>query len=287
MDNETNAQSPRTEHGTPSGRVHGKVVVVTGAARGQGAAEARALAAEGAIVVATDLVEPEAVDPAELGGHGDSMVYRQLDVTDPSGWARLAADLKADHGEVHGLVNNAGVTHLASLMEVTLPDWDRILRVNTTGPLLGIQTLAPMMPRGASIVTIGSVAALTPNFNVAYTVSKWAVRGLARVASLELGPLGIRSNLIHPGYIETPMMAAVPPAFQEAQVAANPLGILGEPEDVAHLVVYLISDESRYVSGAEIAVDGGFTGQAGAKTLIDAVRAHASAGAAGAHPRPG
>ena len=174
---------------------------------------------------------------------------------------------------MNGLVNNAGRTHLAGLLDVRLADWEQAFRVNTTGPLLAIQAMVPLMPPGASIVTIGSAAALTPNFTAAYTASKWAVRGLAKVASVELGPLGIRSNLIHPGYIETPMVSDAPAAFRRAQLDANPLGILGEPEDVAHLVVYLISDESRYLSGAEIAVDGGFTGQAGAKTLFDAVRA--------------
>ncbi|MFI6357256.1 SDR family NAD(P)-dependent oxidoreductase [Streptomyces sp. NPDC050743] len=269
---------PAPQGTAPVGRVAGKVVVITGAARGQGAAQARALAAEGATVVATDIVAADALAPGELDGHADSVVYRQLDVSDPAGWARLAAELRTRYGHVHGLVNNAGRTHLARLMEVTLADWEGIFRVNTTGPLLGIQALAPLMPPGASIVTIGSVAALTPNFTAAYTASKWAVRGLAKVAGLELGPLGIRSNLIHPGYIQTPMVADAPPTFRQAQLAANPLGILGEPEDVAHLVVYLISDESRYLSGAEIAVDGGFTGQAGAKSLLDAVLAAEGSG---------
>jgi 3alpha(or 20beta)-hydroxysteroid dehydrogenase len=269
----TGLHEPGRKSTATAGRVAGKVVVITGAARGQGAAEARALAAEGATVVATDLIAAAEVVPGELDGHGDGIVYRQLDVTDSAAWARLAAELKVRHGQVHGLVNNAGLTHLARLLDVELVDWERILRVNTTGPLLGIQALTPLMPPGASIVTIGSAAAVTPNFTAAYTASKWAVRGLAKVASLELGPLGIRSNLVHPGYIETPMVADAPPAFRQAQLAANPLGILGKPEDVAHLVVYLISDESRYLSGAEIAVDGGFTAQAGAKTLLDAVRA--------------
>jgi len=133
------------------------------------------------------------------------------------------------------------------------------------------------MPPGSSIVTIGSAAALTPHYTVAYTASKWAVRALAKVASLELGPLGIRSNLIHPGYIETPMVANASATFRQASIDANPLGILGRPADVAHLVVYLISDESRYVSGAEIAVDGGQTNQSGVKFLSDAVRGAASA----------
>jgi len=264
-----------------TGRVAGKVVVITGAARGQGAAEARALADEGATVIATDVVGPEDVAPGELDGHVESITYRQLDVADPAGWATLAAELGERFDRVHGLVNNAGLTHRARLLDVELADWERMFRVNTTGPLLGMQALVPLMPPGSSIVTIGSAAALTPHYTVAYTASKWAVRGLAKVASLELGPLGIRANLVHPGYIETPMVANAPATFRQAQLEANPLGINGTPEDVAHLVVYLISDESRYVSGAEIAVDGGFTSQSGVKFLSDAVR-----GAAPAQPTP-
>jgi len=259
-----------------AGRVAGKVVVVTGAARGQGAAGARALAAEGATVVATDVAAAAHVAPGELDGHGrehgGAIIYRRLDVTDPDGWAALAAELAERHGQVHGLVNNAGLTHRARLLDVELADWERMFRVNTTGPLLGIQAMVPLMPPGSSIVTIGSAAAVTPHYTVAYTASKWAVRGLAKVASLELGPLGIRSNLVHPGYIETPMVANAPATFRQAQLDANPLGIVGEPDDVANLVVFLIGDESRYISGAEIVVDGGFTNQAGVKHLSDAVR---------------
>jgi len=253
-----------------SGRVADKVVVLTGAARGQGAAEARLLAAEGATVVATDVVAPEDVAPGELDAA--TIVYRQLDVADPAGWAALAAELGERYGQVHGLVNNAGLTHRARLLDVEVADWERMFRVNTTGPLLGIQSLVPLMPPGSSIVTIGSAAAITPHYTVAYTASKWAVRGLAKVASLELGPLGIRSNLVHPGFIDTPMVANAPATFRQASLDVNPLGILGEPDDVAYLVLYLISDESRYVSGAEIAVDGGQTSQAGVKYLSDAVR---------------
>jgi 3alpha(or 20beta)-hydroxysteroid dehydrogenase len=250
--------------------VAGKVVVITGAARGQGAAEARALAADGAAVVATDVVPSSDVDGGELSG--DAIVYRQLDVTDPAGWAALATELGDRYGQVHGLVNNAGMTHRARLLDVELADWERMFRINATGPLLGIQAMVPLMRPGASIVTIGSAAAVTPHYTVAYTASKWAARGLAKVASLELGPLGIRSNLVHPGYIETPMVANAPATFRQAQLDANPLGIVGAPEDVASLIVFLISDESRYISGAEIVVDGGFTNQAGVKHLSDAVR---------------
>jgi 3alpha(or 20beta)-hydroxysteroid dehydrogenase len=263
-----------------AGRVAGKVVVITGAARGQGAAEARALAAEGATVIATDVAAAADVAPGELDGHGDAIIYRRLDVADPDGWAVLAAELAERHGHVHGLVNNAGLTHRARLLDVELADWERMFRVNTAGPLLGIQAMVPLMPPGSSIVTIGSAAAVTPHYTVAYTASKWAVRGLAKVASLELGPLGIRSNLVHPGYVETPMVADAPATFRQAQLDANPLGIIGDPDDVANLVVFLISDESRYISGAEIVVDGGFTNQAGVKHLSDAVRGVAPAHAA-------
>ena len=129
-------------------------------------------------MVATDLVAAADVAPGELD-HG-AIAYRQLDVTHPVGWAHLAAELRTRYGQVHGLVNNAGVGDLAGLLEVQLGDWERTFRVNTTGPLLGIQAIVPLMAPGASIVTIGSVAALTPNFTAAYTASKWAVRGLAR-----------------------------------------------------------------------------------------------------------
>ncbi|WP_051721339.1 MULTISPECIES: SDR family oxidoreductase [Actinomycetes] len=250
------------------GRMAGKVVVVTGAARGQGAAEAQALATQGARVVATDITCAEDLDPDAFG---DAIVYRQLDVGDPAAWTALGVELLGAYGEVHGLVNNAGLTHRARLMDVELADWERMFRVNTTGALLGIQTLAPLMKPGASIVTIGSIAAVTPHYTVAYTASKWAVRGLSKVASLELGPRGIRVNLVHPGYIETPMVANAPTAFRQANIDSTPLGTVGSVDDIANLIVFLLSDESTYISGAEIAVDGGLSSQGGVKFLSDAV----------------
>jgi 3alpha(or 20beta)-hydroxysteroid dehydrogenase len=244
-----------------TGRVAGKIVVVTGAGQGQGAAEARLLAAEGARVVGCDL-EPE---PAE---ELDGVEYRQLNVTDAAAWAALAADLE----RVDGLVANAGVTWRARLGDVDPADLARVSEVNVTGTLLGIQALTPLMTDGGSVVVVGSVAALTGHFPVAYTASKWALRGLAKAACLELGSRGIRVNTVHPGYIETPMTASAAPAFRDANVAETPLGRTGTVDEVAPLVLFLIGDESSFISGAEIPVDGGMTAHGGVKSISDAVR---------------
>ena len=243
----------------------GRVVVVTGAARGQGAAEVAALAAAGASVVATDVLDFD--DPA-----GDLVVQRHLDVTSYDGWAALAEWLRAEHGEVHGLVNNAGVAGRDRLPDVPLDAWDRTFAINVTGPLLGIQALVPLMKPGASIVNICSVAAMSGHVAAAYTASKWALRGLSRTASLELGACGIRVNAVMPGLIETPLMANASPAFREAALAEIPLGRTGQVDDIAPLVAFLMSDGSAYLNGAEIAVDGGLTAHVSHKGIADAIR---------------
>jgi 3alpha(or 20beta)-hydroxysteroid dehydrogenase len=247
-----------------SGRVQDRIIVVTGAARGQGAAEVAALHSEGAVVIAAD------VQTVEDRGH-ERVHRRTLDVADPEGWHELAGWLTEEFGRVDGLINNAGTTSRDRLLDVAVQEWNRALAVNLTGPMLGIQTLAPLMSAGASIANVGSVAGLTAHYTAAYTASKWGLRGLTRVAAMELGPRGIRVNAVHPGYIETPMTASAPAGFRSANEALTPLGRVGTPEEVAALMVFLMSEESAYISGAEIAIDGGFSSGATAKALSDAL----------------
>lgn len=250
-----------------------RVVVITGAARGQGLCEALLLAQSGAHVVATD-VDREA--PADLDV--ERITYRSLDVANEAEWLRLADELRNAGRRVHGLVNNAGITHRARLGSTARADWDRVLAVNVTGAMLGIQSLAPLMGQGASIVNIGSAAGLTAHYTAAYTTSKWALRGLTHVAATEFGPRGIRANIVHPGFIETPMTANAPTAMRAAQLDLTPLERVGVAEEVAHIVAFLLSDAASYISGAEIPVDGAFASSAGAKYMADRIAATGAVG---------
>ena len=244
------------------GRVAGKVALITGAARGMGASHARALAHEGARVAIADIAT-EAGErlAAELRDAGADSSYHDHDVTDPGAWRDLVGTVERAYGPIGVLVNNAGIQVRSVGVEADDDEWDRVVAVNQRGVFLGMRAVIPGMVRngGGSIVNIASVAALVglPG-SVPYQASKSAVLGLTRGAAVSYGPDNIRVNAICPGLIVTAMTESATPAAVEAMKAQIPLRRDGRPEEISAAVLFLASDESSYITGVALPIDGGF-----------------------------
>jgi len=242
----------------------GKVALITGGARGQGAAEGRLFASEGAKVVLADVLDGPGKETAqEIGGQ-----YLHLDVTSEEEWEGVINEIISTHGRLDILVNNAGIFRLARLVQETIEQWNQIVAVNQTGVFLGMRTAGKAMVQagnGGSIINISSVAGLEGQFGaMAYSATKWAVRGMTKVAAKELGRYGVRVNSIHPGMIDTEMIANFP-AMKDDEKRARflknlPAGRVGVPEDIANMALFLAGDSSSYCTGQEFVVDGGIHG---------------------------
>ena len=244
------------------GRLAGKVALITGGARGQGAAEATRFVAEGAAVVISDVLDADGELMAKT--IGDMCTYVHHDVTSEDDWIAVVAGVVEQHGRLDILINNAGIFPIGGVLDTTLAAYEHVIKVNQTGVFLGMQVAAKAMiaagPQGCSIVNISSIAGLqgAPGF-IGYGASKWAVRGMTKSAARELAPHGIRVNSVHPGIIETPMLEtfdAIGGTLRETIRERIPLGRNASADEVANLVLYLASDESSYSSGSEFVVDG-------------------------------
>ncbi len=243
-----------------SGRLAGKVAIITGAARGQGEAEARRFVAEGASVLLTDVLDDEGRDVA--ASLGDAAAYRHLDVTSEDDWQAAVADCEARFGPISILVNNAGILDFSPIHKQDVERFRKVLDVNLVGPLIGMKCVAPSMKRagGGSIINVSSNAGIVglPSAG-AYVSSKWGLRGLSKTAAFDLSAIGVRVNSVHPGGINTPMTDFGGSGDDSPWAKNLPLARMGRPEEVANVVTFLASDEASYVTGAEWSVDGGAT----------------------------
>ena len=250
------------------GRLENKVALISGGSRGMGAAEAEMFAAEGAHVVIADILEDEGRKTAsKIAETGARCLFTNLDVLKASDWESAISTVTSAFGKLDILVNNAGVTSRMMLLETSEPEWDRVMDINTKGTFLGIKTAIPAMKYsgGGSIVNISSQMGLVGADYISpqYQASKGAVRILTKSVAIQYASDNIRCNSIHPAPIETDMTADIrddADSFQD-MLRRIPMGRYGKPEEVAYAVLYLASDESSFVTGSEIVVDGGWTAQ--------------------------
>ena len=247
-------------------RLEGKVAIISGGARGQGAVEARMFAEEGASVVIGDILDDQGRQTeAELQELGYNVTYVHLDVTVESDWQSAVQTAISAYGKLDILLNNAGILIRKNIEETTVADWDRIFAVNSKGVFLGTKAAIPAMREngGGSIINISSTAGLvgSPNGSASYTATKGSVRLFTKSTAIQHAGDGIRCNSIHPGPIETDMIADTlnDPENMALRMQRLPLGRVGKPSEIAYGAIYLASDESSFVTGAELVIDGGTT----------------------------
>jgi len=250
-------------------RLAGKISLISGGARGQGAAEAELFAREGAIVVIADILDNEGERVAsDINGAGGEATYIHLDVTQELAWATSVREVVDRYGGLNVLVNNAGINNSSSIEALTVSEWNRVMDVNLKGVFLGTKFAIPAMRRsgGGSIVNISSTAGMVANPGVtmsAYVASKGGVRLITKATAIELAGDNIRCNSVHPGIIQTEMLQEMMANDElvAKRLGSIPLGRFGTVRDVALLVLFLASDESNYITGSEFTVDGGLTAQ--------------------------
>jgi NAD(P)-dependent dehydrogenase (short-subunit alcohol dehydrogenase family) len=249
-------------------RLDGKVALISGGARGQGAAEAAFFAREGARVVFGDILDEEGRKvEAKIRESDGEAIYLHLDVTNEADWVAAVATAVNRYGKLDILVNNAGVLSWGTLEDTTPEEWDRVMDVNAKGVFLGTKAAIPEMRKagGGSIVNISSISGMIGQDSIqpVYNASKGAVRLLTKTTAIQYAKEGIRANSVHPGSVATPMNAArrADPELYRQSLSLIPLGRAAEPEEIAYAVLYLASDESSFVTGSELVIDGGFTAQ--------------------------
>jgi len=248
-------------------RLEGKVALISGGARGMGAAEARLFAGEGAKVVIGDLLDEEGRQTeAQINEAGGECLFVRLDVTSEGNWQDAVATTVARFGKLDILVNNAGIFRTERVEDTSEQSWDQVMDVNAKGVFLGTKAAIPEMRKvgGGSIINISSIAGLVGSpYSSAYNASKGAVRLLTKATAIQYAKDGIRANSVHPGVIETEMTREVvnDEAFRQFRLVTNPIPRLGQPEDVAYGVLFLASDESSFMTGSELVIDGGWTAQ--------------------------
>ncbi|RAH97465.1 cyclopentanol dehydrogenase [Acuticoccus sediminis] len=245
-------------------KLENRCAVVTGAARGQGLAEATLLAEHGASVVICDvLVDAGEATARSLRDRGLAVTFAPLDVASEADWKRVADDVGRAQGRLDILVNNAGIINRTSIRDTEPGAWRRLIDINLTGAFLGIRQVADLMAAGGggAVVNISSNSGFSAHYDPAYTASKWALRGLTRAAAMEFAPAGIRVNAVCPGLVLTDLNTAAP--HLKPMIDMTPLKRGATVEEIAHLVLYLASDEAAFITGEDFLIDGGFIAGAG------------------------